>query len=234
MKHELVFLFDVDNTLLDADRIALDLGAYLDKTVGHDRQQRYWTLFKQLRDELGYADYLGALQRYRVEEPGDPHAIELSRFLINYPFKRRLFPDALRVIAHMKQQGHVVLVSDGDAVLQPHKIERAGLLAAVDGHLWVSVHKERELGRIEARYPAEHYVLIDDKLRILSVAKTVWGPRVTTVLPRQGRHARSINGRDNLGAPDVSVERIGDLLRGALDMVVPIPPLVCSGMQTAS
>ena len=232
MTHDLVFLFDVDNTLLDADRITVDLGAYLEKTVGHDRQQRYWSLFKQLRDELGYADYLGALQRYRVESPRDPHAIELSRFLINYPFERRLFPDALRVIAYIKQQGRIVLVTDGDAVFQPHKIERSGLFDAVDGHVWISMRKEQELGEIEARYPADHYVLVDDKLRILAAAKTRWGSRVTTVLPRQGRYAQAISGHHTFPAADVTVERIGELLRGVLDAVVPSLPVASSGMSS--
>jgi FMN phosphatase YigB (HAD superfamily) len=232
MKHDLVFLFDVDNTLLDADRITLDLGSHLDKMVGHDRQQRYWTLFKQLRDELGYADYLGALQRYRVEQPRDPHALELSRFLINYPFEQRLFPGALRVIARLKQEGQVVLVTDGDAVFQPHKIERAGLFAAVDGHVWVSVRKEEELAEIEATYPADHYVLVDDKLRILSLAKAFWGSRVTTVLPRQGRYARALNGRTIFPEADVTVERIADLLQGVLDAVVLSLPAVSSRVKS--
>jgi len=229
MNHELVFLFDVDNTLLDADRITVDLGSYLEKTVGHDRQQRYWSIFKQLRDELGYADYLGALQRYRDEEPRDRHAIALSRFLINYPFERCLFPHALRVIAHMKAQGQIVLVTDGDAVFQPRKIERSGLFDAVDGHVWISMRKERELGEIEARYPADHYVLVDDKLRILAAAKRRWGPRVTTVLPRQGRYAQTVSGQHTFPAADITVEQIGDLLCGVLDAVVPSLRAASSG-----
>lgn len=217
MSHEVVFLIDVDNTLLDADRVTVDLGRYLEGTVGHNRQQRYWSLFKQLRDELGYADYLGALQRYRNEYQRDLHILMVSRFLLNYPFANRLFPDALAVVNHMKQRGPVVLVSDGDAVFQPHKIERAGLFDAVDGQVLVYVHKEDELDDIEERYPAEHYVLIDDKLRILSAVKNLWGPRVTTVFTQQGHYAQSFQVRNMYPPADFSLERIGELLQYDLD-----------------
>lgn len=217
MSHEVVFLIDVDNTLLDADRVTVDLGRYLEETVGHNRQQRYWNLFKQLRDELGYADYLGALQRYRNEYQRDLHILMVSRFLLNYPFANRLFPDALAVVNHMKQRGPVVLVSDGDAVFQPHKIERAGLFDAVDGQVLVYVHKEDELDDIEERYPAEHYVLIDDKLRILSAVKNLWGPRVTTVFTQQGHYAQSFQVRNMYPPADFSLERIGELLQYDLD-----------------
>ncbi|MCS6316329.1 MAG: HAD family hydrolase, partial [Nitrospira sp.] len=189
MSHEVVFLVDVDNTLLDADRVTSDLGRYLEQTLGHNQQQRYWSLFKQLRDELGYADYLGALQRYRREYQHDAHILMVSQFLLNYPFSKCLFPDALAVVTHLKQRGPVVLVSDGDAVFQPHKIARAGLFDAVDGQVLIYVHKEEELDDIEARYPAEQYVLIDDKLRILSAVKHLWGPRVTTIFSQQGHYA---------------------------------------------
>lgn len=223
MDHDVVFLLDVDNTLLDADRVTVDLGRYLDETIGHDRQQRYWALFKQLRDELGYADYLGALQRYRIEYAHDPHILMVSNFLLNYPFSNRLFPDALTVVNHLKQRGPVVLVSDGDAVFQPHKIERAGLFDAVDGHVLIYVHKEQELDDIEARYPAEHYVLIDDKLRILSAAKQVWGPRVTTIFLQQGHYAQNVNVRNAFSAADVSLARISDLLQCQLDGLFAAP-----------
>lgn len=225
MSHDVVFLIDVDNTLLDADQVTIDLGQYLEQSIGRDRQQRYWTVFKQLRDELGYADYLGALQRYRRENLHDPHVLMVSHFLLNYPFSNRLFPKALHVVEHMKQQGPVVLVSDGDAVFQPHKIERAGLLDVVDGHVLIYVHKERELGDIEERYPAEHYVLIDDKLRILSAVKNVWGPRVTTVFLQQGHYARVSNARNTYPAADVTLERISDLLQYDLDDFLAAPPV---------
>ncbi len=231
MSHDVVFLIDVDNTLLDADRVTVDLGRYLEKAIGRDRQQRYWSLFKQLRDELGYADYLGALQRYRIEYVHDPHILMVSHFLLNYPFLNRLFPNALNVVEHMKQRGPVVLVSDGDAVFQPHKIERAGLFDAVDGQVLIYVHKEQELDDIEERYPAEHYVLVDDKLRILSAAKNVWGPRVTTVFLQQGHYAQASNVRSMYPAADVTLERISDLLQYDLDGLFSAQPVASSGLR---
>lgn len=232
MNHDVAFLIDVDNTLLDTDRVTIDLGGRLEELIGHDRQQQYWSFFKQLRDELGYADYLGALQRYRIEHPHDPHFLTMSHFLLNYPFADRLFPDALTVVGRMKQFGPVVLVSDGDAVFQPHKIERAGLFDAVDGRVLIYLHKEQELGDIETRYPAVHYVLVDDKLRILSAVKRVWGQRVTTVFLQQGHYAKDMKARDAYPAADVSVERISDLLQYDLDEITGAQPAVSSGLRS--
>lgn len=160
----IVFLFDVDNTLLDNDRATEDLQQYLECEVGHERQKRYWTIFEQLRVELGYADYLGALQRYRTEYPRDPHLLTVSHFLINYPFADRLYPSSLAVIEHVKRWGTVVILSDGDVVFQPRKVERSGLFKAVQGRVLIYIHKEQELDDVEQLYPAGHYVLIDDKL----------------------------------------------------------------------
>lgn len=164
---DIVFLFDVDNTLLDNDRVTEDLQQYLECEVGRERQKRYWTIFEQLRVELGYADYLGALQRYRTEYPRDPHLLTVSHFLINYPFADRLYPSALAVIDHVTRWGTAVILSDGDVVFQPRKVERSGLFKAVQGRVLIYIHKERELDDVEQRYPAGHYLLIDDKLRIL-------------------------------------------------------------------
>ena len=187
--HHAVFLFDVDNTLLDNDHITADLKRHLERQVGHEQQERYWAIFEELRRELGYADYLGALQRYRLEHPRDSHLLTVSHFMVNYPFANRLFPNALDVIEHVKQWGAAVILSDGDVVFQPRKIERSGLFEAVDGNVLIYVHKEQELDDVERRYPAEHFVLIDDKLRILSAVKERWRARVTTVFPRQGHYA---------------------------------------------
>src|SRR4030095_8874026 len=162
-----VFLFDVDNTLLDNDRITADMKRHLKLGVGDERHERYWIIFEELRVELGYADYLGALQRYRVEHPHDTHLLAVSRFLVNYPFANRLFPNSLDVIEHVKRWGQAVILSDGDVVFQPRKIERSGLFEAVDGNVLIYVHKEQELADVARRYPSEHYVLVDDKLRIL-------------------------------------------------------------------
>ena len=211
-KAPFVFLFDVDNTLLDNDRVTANLKRHLEREVGPERQQRYWMIFEQLRGELGYADYLGALQRYRIEHPRDPNLLTVSHFLMNYPFANRLFPNSLDVVEHCKQWGTPVILSDGDVVFQPRKIERSGLFEAMDGNVLIYVHKEHELDDVEQRYPAEHYVLIDDKVRILAAVKKVWGARVTTVFVRQGHYAHDPKAVNSYPPADVSIERIGDLL----------------------
>lgn len=207
-----VFLFDVDNTLLDNDRVIADLNKYLQREVGRKPAQQYWEIFEQLRTELGYADYLGALQRYRIEHPCDLRLLTVSRFLINYPFANRLYPNSLDVIERVKKWGVAVLLTDGDVVFQPRKVDSSGLYEAVDGHVLIYVHKEHELADVEARYPSDHYVLVDDKLRILSAVKKIWGPRVTTVFVRQGHYALDPKTLDTYPAADLSVDRIGDLL----------------------
>jgi FMN phosphatase YigB (HAD superfamily) len=210
-KNAVVSLFDVDNTLLDNDRIVADMMRYLDREVGHQRQQRYWEIFEELRRDIGYADYLGALQRYRMENPRDSHLLAVSSFLVNYPFANRLFPNSLDVLEHFRPWGPVVILSDGDVVFQPRKIERSGLQEATDGNILIYVHKELELEDVEQRYPAEHYILVDDKVRILAAVKHAWGSRVTTVFPRQGHYAHDAKQLAGYATPDVTVERIGDL-----------------------
>lgn len=215
-----VFLFDVDNTLLDNDRVTADLKRYLEREVGHDRNECYWKIFEELRDELGYADYLGALQRYRVEYPYDSHLLALSTYLVNYPFANRLFPNSLDVIEQCKQFGQVVILTDGDVVFQPRKIERSGLFEAVEGNILVYIHKEKELKDVERRYPAEHYVLVDDKLRILTAIKEIWRERVTTVFPKQGHYALDSEALSKYPPADITIERIGDLLNYDLSKLV--------------
>lgn len=210
--HAQVFLFDVDNTLLDNDRVTADLRRYLEREVGSERSQRYWTIFEELRAELGYADYLGALQRYRLEYPYETHLLAVSTYLINYPFANRLFPNSLDVIDKCKQQGPTVILSDGDVVFQPRKVERSGLLEAVDKNVLIYIHKERELADVERRYPAEHYIMVDDKLRILTGIKQSWGQRVTTIFTRQGHYAHDEKEVAKYSPADVSIDRIGDLL----------------------
>jgi FMN phosphatase YigB (HAD superfamily) len=216
-----VFLFDVDNTLLDNDRVTADLRRHLDREVGPERARRYWEIFEDLRAELGYADYLGALQRYRIESPRDPRLLTVSRFLVNYPFANRLYPNSLDVLDRVKTRGPAVILSDGDVVFQPRKIDRSGLFEAVDGNVLIYVHKERELDDVAARYPAERYVLVDDKLRILDAVKRVWGARVTTVFPSQGHYANDPEILAKYPPADVAVDRIGDLLEVDLDAVAP-------------
>src|ERR1017187_6736212 len=203
-----VFLFDVDNTLLDNDCVIADLTKYLKREVGPERARCYWTIFEQLRTQLGYADYLGALQRYRSAYPHDLGLLAISRFLINYPFANRLFPNSLDVIAHVKKWGAAVLLTDGDVVFQPRKVDRSGLYEAVNGHALIYVHKERELADVATRYPAGHYVIVDDKLRILAAIKKLWGTRVTTVFVRQGHYARDSRMLVSHPPADVTVERI--------------------------
>ena len=207
-----VFLLDVDNTLLDNDRVSADLKRYLTREVGPERQQHYWAIFEALRVELGYADYLGALQRYRVEYPRDPHLLAVSSFLVNYPFANRLYPESLDVIEHLATWGPTVILSDGDVVFQPRKVERSGLWDAVEARVLIYIHKERELDDVERRHPADHYVVVDDKLRILTAVKKVWGERVTTVFPRQGHYAYAPDVA-TLPPADVTIDRIGGLLR---------------------
>jgi FMN phosphatase YigB (HAD superfamily) len=211
-QHSVVFLFDVDNTLLDNDRVVIDLRRYLEREVGPERNECYWKIFEDLRAELGYADYLGALQRYRIEYPYDTHLLTVSTYLVNYPFANRLFPNSLDVIEHCKQWGPVVILSDGDVVFQPRKVERSGLFEAVEKNTLIYVHKERELADVERRYPAEQYVVIDDKLRILTAIKQAWNQRVTTVFPRQGHYAHDPAELAKYPVADVSIEHIGDLL----------------------
>ena len=206
-----VFLLDVDNTLLDNDRVTADLRGYLTREVGERRAQLYFELFEERRKELGYADYLGALQSYRSCYPRDPHVLAVSSFLINYPFSERLFSGALDVLARLSQHGTTVILSDGDVVFQPLKVERSGIFAAVDKRILIYVHKEHELDDVEKRFPAQHYVLIDDKLRILTAVKRAWGQRVTTVFVRQGHYAVAPE-IAQLPAADVTLDSISQLL----------------------
>jgi FMN phosphatase YigB (HAD superfamily) len=213
MAGNVVFLFDVDNTLLDNDRVIADLRRHLDSEVGSPRAQKYWCIFEQLRTELGYADYLGALQRYRAEYPRDLRLLTVSRFLIDYPFANRLFPNSLDVVDQVKKQGPAVVLSDGDVVFQPRKVERSGLFDAVDGNVLIYVHKEKELDDVKKRFPARHYVLIDDKLRILTAVKKLWGKRVTTVFVRQGHYAFDPKVLAAYPPADIQINHIGDLMR---------------------
>jgi len=207
-----VFLFDIDNTLLDNDRVTADLREFLNEGVGRRQAKRYWAIFEQLRSELGYADYLGALQRYRTECPHDMHVLKVARFLIDYPFANRLFPNSLDVLERAGTWGRVVLLTDGDVVFQPRKAERSGLAQAVDGRVLIYVHKELQLPDVEAKCPADHYVLVDDKLRILTAVKEAWGGRVTTVFVKQGHYALDPEIVNRYPSADVSIDRIGDLL----------------------
>lgn len=210
--HKTVILLDVDNTLLDNDAIVADLRHHLEQVAGPRSVERYFQEFEEIRDEMGYADYLGALQRYRSEDPYDADFMKVSYFLLSYPFGERLFPGALEAVAHMSQFGTTVILTDGDVVFQPWKIARSGLFDAFDGRVMIQIHKERELFCVEDRFPADRYVLVDDKLRILSECKEVWGERLTTVFPRQGHYALDLAVTDAYPPADVTIDAISELI----------------------
>ncbi|HZR22833.1 MAG TPA: HAD family hydrolase [Vicinamibacterales bacterium] len=206
-----VYLLDVDNTLLDNDAVVEDLRRHLISRFGEDCQRRYWDIFEDLRRELGYADYLGALQRFRIEHPRDPHMLGVSLYLFHYPFADRVYPGARETVRHLSTHGQVVILSDGDVVFQPRKVERSGLWDAVAGEVLIYIHKEQMLDDVERRYPADHYVMVDDKVRILDAIKKIWRERVTTVFVRQGHYAHDPSLLAAYDTPDVTIDRIADL-----------------------
>lgn len=220
-KASVVFLIDVDATLLNDERVLTDLRRHLRKEIGREGEHRYWQIFQRLQRALGYADYLGALQQYRQSYPHDPHVLTLSSFLINYPFETCVFPHALRLIKRCRRVGTAVILSDGDVVFQPHKIERSGLAEAVNNHVLIYAHKEDQLKDIQACYPADHYVVIDDNLRILSVVKKAWGNRVSTIWLAPLRDARIPNGRRGHPGPDRTIHSISALKKKDLRTMEP-------------
>ncbi|MES1254176.1 MAG: HAD family hydrolase [Acidobacteriota bacterium] len=212
MTSDVVFLLDVDNTLLDNDAVLHDVRRHLADAFGHDAERRYWDIFEAYRREVGYADYLGALQRFRLENPREPRLLGISLYLLHYPFASRLFPGALAVISRLKALGRVAILSDGDVVFQPRKVERAGLWAAVDGEVLIYVHKEMMLDDVERRYPARRYVMVDDKVRLLTAMKARWQERLTTVFVKQGHYATDAALVASFPAADVTVDAISDLI----------------------
>ncbi len=207
-----VFLFDVDNTLVDNDRVQAHLKEHLAQTYGAATRDRYWEILEELREELGYVDYLGALERYRIEALHRPEVLRMSSWLVDYPFADRLYPGALDAVKRVQQWGTPVVLSDGDAVFQPRKVERSGLWHAFDGRVLIYIHKEQELDDVARLYPADHYVMIDDKLRILSTVKKIWGERVTTVFPKQGHYAFDPDILAECPPADIELAKIGDLV----------------------
>jgi FMN phosphatase YigB (HAD superfamily) len=218
--HDLVFLFDIDNTLVDNDHVQADLKQHLATNYGPDARDRYWEILEQLRTELGYVDYLGALERYRLEALHRPEILRMSNWMIDYPFAERLYPGALDAVRHVRKWGLPVVLSDGDAVFQPRKVERSGIWKEFEDRVLIYVHKEEELDDVERLYPARHYVLIDDKLRILTTAKKIWGDRVTTVFPKQGHYALDPAIYTQFPAADVELSKIGDLVKYDLKQLV--------------
>lgn len=215
---DLVILIDVDNTLVDNDRIQADMGEYMVSMYGAKVRDRYWAIFEKIRSELGYADYLGALERYRIEAMHDPRILRMANWLVDYPFADRLYPGALDAVRHAQKFGRAVILSDGDAVFQPRKVEKSGIWHTVDNHVLIYIHKEQELADVERLYPAKHYVMVDDKLRILDAMKKIWGDRLTTVFPRQGHYALDPKVLELYPPADITLERIGDLVHHDLSI----------------
>jgi FMN phosphatase YigB (HAD superfamily) len=214
-----VFLFDVDNTLLDNDAVQNDLSAHLEREVGLESRVRYWEIFEELRSQLGYADYLGALQRYRLEHQDDMQLLRVSLFLLDYPFVERLYRGALAALVRCRTLGTTVLLSDGDVVFQPRKVQRSGLWEAVEGRVLIYLHKEQMLDAVERRYPAAHYVMVDDKLRILAAMKAAWRERLTTIFPRQGHYALDPRAAATWPPADLTLGSIGELAHCELPML---------------
>jgi FMN phosphatase YigB (HAD superfamily) len=210
--HTIVSLVDIDNTLLDNDRIQQDIQDHLERELGAETRDQYWTIQEQLFETLGYRDYLGAVQRFRVAQPYDIRLLSIGAYLMDYPFSERLYARALDVLRHLSTWGPTVILSDGDAVFQPRKAQAAGITAAADGRVLIYIHKEDALEDVARRYPADHYILVDDKLHILSAVKRAWGKRVTTVFPRQGKFAQDAGIIASNPPADLAVERVGDLL----------------------
>ena len=221
-----VFLLDVDNTLLDDDRFGAALGATLEAAFGAGERERYWTIYEELRRESGVADYLGALQRFRVGLDNDPSLLQMSSYLLDYPFAERLYPHALETVAHLRTLGPTAILSDGDVVFQPRKIQRAGLWAALRGEVLIYVHKQQMLVAMQQRYPAAHYVMVDDKPQVLAAMKQHLGRKLTTVFVRQGHYAAASAGATVEPAPDLTIACIGDLRRRKLEDFLPSAPAI--------
>ncbi len=210
---DMVFLFDVDNTLLDHDRVKQDLGALLDSRIFDGASEHYWSAYEAIRAETGQADFLASFQRCWIDSECNPHWLPAADLMLDYPYSDRLYPGALHVLEHVSRFAMVAIVSDGDAVLQPRKIRRAGLWQAVDGRVLIYQNKQQRLADIAHRFPAQHYVMIDDKPDVLVHMKSAWSSRLTTVFPRQGHYAHDQEHRHDQPEPDISIDHIGDMLK---------------------
>jgi FMN phosphatase YigB (HAD superfamily) len=219
--HQVIFLFDVDNTLLDNDCMKADLGDHVSEMFGEEARDELWALYEEERVKHGYADFLGTLEKFRLAHVDDPRVLRLANWVMDYPFIERLYPDALGAVRHVRQWGLPVILTDGDGVFQPHKLERAGLLDAFGGHVLNYVHKEKELDAVQRAYPAKHYVLIDDKLSLLDAVKKAWGDRVTTIFPRQGHYAKDTRTLTSFPPADMEIARIADLMEHDFSMLQP-------------
>lgn len=215
MSTSTVFLVDIDNTLLDNDRVIADLRAHLEQQFGAAASEAYWQALEAMRTELGFVDYLGALQRFRLtvgdRVMSDVRLLEVSRFLLDYPFPDRVYPGAFDAVARLAERGTTVVLSDGDIVFQPRKVRGSGAWDAAGGRVLIYIHKEEMLDEVQRCYPADRYVMIDDKLRILTAMKAALGERLATVFVRQGHYAHDTAAVSKLPAADITIERIADL-----------------------
>jgi len=206
------FLVDVDNTLFDNDRFAVELSAHLEKSFNVAERERYWSLHKKRWAEFGISDYLGTMQQFRQGLQNDPSLLQMSSFLLDFPFGDLLYPHALEVVKHMRSLGPASALSDGDMVFQPRKLQHSGIFDAFHGNALIYEHKQHELDLLQQRFPAQRYVMIDDKPNILADMKKVLGDRLTTVFVRQGRYAADAS-PELRSAPDMKIDAIADLLR---------------------
>lgn len=209
----IVFLVDVDNTLLDNDRVKANLDDHLRAVVGSRLAQCFWDIYEQVRKEKGVVDIPAALISFREQTPAtemDEYTYQhIHSMFEHYPFDKALYPGALETIGHLKTLGTVVIVSDGDLHFQAEKIFNSSLANAVDGRVLLYTHKQDHLSEIMEHYPADHYVILDDKPDILADTKKILGPKVTTVLVKQGKYAAGkLPGHF---IPDMTTDHIGDL-----------------------
>lgn len=204
----IVFLLDVDNTLLDNDRLKEDLQRRFLTLLGQERSDRFWQIYEEVRRDEDYVDYPLTFKRI-AEEQNDPELrTSLETVLEGLQFSSYLYPGVLGTLAYLRTLGTPVILSDGDQVFQPYKIRYSGLERAVDGHVLIYVHKEQELPRVFAHFPADHYVAVDDKPRILAALETECPTTFTTVLVLQGKYA--VPGAFT-PAPDYVIDRIAAL-----------------------
>ncbi len=210
--HSPVFLLDVDNTLLDNDQVRTQLEAAVTDAVGPARATRLWEIYEAVREELDFVNFPETLERFSRECDEVACLGRLSSILYGFPFAECLYPGALQAIHHVKSLGLPVILSDGDQLFQRYKIRAAGLETAVDGRVLVYVHKEQSTDDIRKRYPATHYVMVDDKPRIHTAMKAVLGDQVTTVMVCQGKYAADPAQHD-YPDPDVTLDSIQDLVQ---------------------
>ncbi len=209
----LVFLIDVDNTLIDNDAVKKDLDEHITVELGPALAARFWEIYEQARKERETVDIPLALSRLRTQtslaDMDEQTYLHVHSIFDNYPFFERLYPGTLETLHYLRTLGLTVIVSDGDRFFQAEKIFASNLAEAVEGRVLIYIHKQQHLDEIVRQYPADHYVMIDDKPEILADTKELWGKRVTTAFVQQGKYAAEQKPPNF--APDISVLHIADL-----------------------